>query len=245
MRRAISKPTAPADFPRLISDFRAEGYEGLQLKISQYGQYLDDPEGRLREWGDDPGIYSALIAFDTLDDDGLSRLYATIDFAVATGSERIVFCHNHDRVGVTPEVLRGYARLISDAGLRARERGVAMSLHHHFDQPVMLQPDFEAFFDEVEEGAVGLTVDTAHLAKSGFDDLPGFIRTFASVIDNIHLKDYDGQWRLLGQGELDLAGVVTALQDVGYTGWLCVDEESTASLEDGFRVSKAWLDAHL
>ena len=30
----------------------------------------------------------------------------------------------------------------------------------------------------------------------------------------------------------------------GYEGWLCVDEESSATLDEGFRRSREWLDAH-
>jgi hypothetical protein len=39
--------------------------------------------------------------------------------------------------------------------------------------------------------------------------------------------------------------VLRQLAADGFDGWLCVDEESTASLDQGFRVSRAWLDQHL
>jgi len=91
---------------------------------------------------------------------------------------------------------------------------------------------------------LGLTVDTAHLARSGVEDLPGFIDAFGPFIDNLHLKDYaDDDWRIVGQGDLDLVGVLDALDRAGYDGWLCIDEESSASLADGFRESREWLDA--
>ncbi len=94
-------------------------------------------------------------------------------------------------------------------------------------------------------------MDTAHLAKSGVDDIPAFLAEFAPIVDNIHLKDYseqdraDGEWRLLGEGELDLDGILRQLAADDFEGWLCVDEESSASLDEGFRVSRAWLDHHL
>ncbi|MEO5534726.1 MAG: sugar phosphate isomerase/epimerase [Pseudolysinimonas sp.] len=242
MRRSFSKPVPAGEIDRLVDTYRAEGYEGLQLKQGQYLDQVADPEAVLTRWGDDPGTFSALIVFDTLRPDGLERLHDIVSFAAAVGSERVVFCHDHPRDGVDAGVLRGFAGILALEGMAARDQGVTLSLHHHFGQPVMMPEDFRVFFDAVGD-TVGLTVDTAHLAKSGIDDIPAFIREFGSVIDNLHLKDYDGeQWRLLGEGDLPLADILAALDETGYTGWLCVDEESSASLDDGFRLSRAWLE---
>jgi inosose dehydratase len=93
---------------------------------------------------------------------------------------------------------------------------------------------------------VGLTVDTAHLAKSGITDIAGLIRDFGGVIDNIHAKDYaDGEFRILGRGALDFDGVMAALRDIDYGGWLCVDEESPASLAEGLRASQEYVRGKL
>lgn len=246
LRRAFSKPTrSDADFDRLLRGFRAEGYEGLQLKTGQFSPFLADPDGYLLEWGDDAGRVSGLIAFDTLDDAGLARLEATVAFASRVGAERVVFCHNLAREGVDRGARTGFAKTLSEVGARAAGGGVRLSLHHHFEQPVMTRDDVAEFFEATLPGTIGLTVDTAHLAKSGVTDIPGFIREFAPIIDNIHLKDFqDGQWRLLGQGALDLVGILDALRAMSYAEWLCVDEESGADLETGLRASREWLDAN-
>ena len=65
----------------------------------------------------------------------------------------------------------------------------------------MVLSDFSEFFDGLEPGVLGLTVDTAHLARSGVADLPGFIDLFGAFIDNLHLKDYaEDEWRIVGPG---------------------------------------------
>lgn len=244
MRRAFSKPVARAEVDRLVAEYRDQGYEGLQLKQGQYLEHLATPGELSARWGGDTGAFSALIVFDKLHDEGLQRLRDILRFAEAVGSERVIFCHDHPRDGVDADVLRGFARVLADEGRRAADRGVALSLHHHVGQPVMLPDDVRRFFDVAGE-SVGLTVDTAHLAKAGIADLPGFCAEFAEVIDNLHLKDFDGEeWRLLGEGTLPLAELLSVLDDRGYDGWLCVDEESSASLDDGFRVSRDWLEAH-
>ncbi len=241
MKIAFSKPTRDlAEQRQLFTEFRPAGYTGLQLKGGQYASHLGDPAGFTAAWGDTPGLTSALITMGTLDDPGLARLHEVIAFAAATGSERVVFCHDHPRDGVTPADLRSFARILSAAGRDSSEQGVALSLHHHFQQPVMHHEDFGVFFSAADH--VGLTVDTAHLVKSGVTDVPALIRDFAPVIDNIHLKDYEaGEWRILGRGTLNFKDIAAALTDINYTAWLCVDEESPASLAEGLTASRTYL----
>jgi len=243
MRIAFSKPVAPDEFPTLLEGFGPARYDGLQLKTGQFLPWVTEP-ARFRELtAPHPGASAGLVYYDELDDD---RLAAVIDFAAQVGTGLVVFCHNRSRDGVTRSDREAIARQLAAHGERARDGGIRLSLHHHFDQPVMLPDDVREFWAAIEPGTIGLTVDTAHLAKSGVADIPGFIREFAPIIDNIHLKDYaDGRWRLVGEGELDLDGILAALAEVGFDGWLCIDEESDASLAEGLDVSRAWLDAHL
>ncbi len=241
MKVAFSKPTHDAEEQRwLFECFRAAGYEGLQLKGGQYAGHLGDPDGFRAEWGDDPALTSGLITMAALDEEGVARLRRIIAFGAATGAERVIFCHDHPRDGVTASDLADFARTLSGLGQEAADQGVALSLHHHYEQPVMHRDDFDAFFSAAKH--VGLTVDTAHLAKSGITDIGGLIRDFGGVIDNIHAKDYgQGEFRILGRGSLDFGPIVAALRDVGYQGWLCVDEESPASLAEGLRASREYL----
>lgn len=241
MKLAFSKPTSGIDEQRLLFDhYRRAGYDGLQLKGGQYAAYLDDPSAFQNEWGDDPASTSALITGGTLDEDGLAQLRKTIAFAQAVNAERLVFCHGVSRTGLSDEAIAGFARVLSQVGKESADQGVALSLHHHFDQPVMYRHDFDVFFHEAE--AVSLTVDTAHLVKSGITDVAGLVGDFAEVIDNLHLKDFeDGQWRLLGEGTIDFEALFATLQNNSYEGWLCVDEETTTELTEAMDRSFAYL----
>ena len=241
MKIAFSKPTRDeTEQRRLFGGFRAAGYAGLQLKGGQYAPHLDRPAAFAAAWGDDPALTSALITMGALDDAGVARLRQVVAFAAATDAERVVFCHDHPREAVAPADLRSFARVLSAVGRESAEQGVALSLHHHYQQPVMHRADFGVFFSAADH--VGLTVDTAHLAKSGITDVAGLIRDFGPVIDNVHLKDYAaGEWRILGQGTLDFKGIAGALGDIGYQGWLCVDEESPAPLTEGLEASRTYL----
>jgi len=247
MRLAFSRPTATDHKQReLLSSFRAAGFEGLQLKASQYQRYLCDPARFRQEWGSDPGTVSALITGGSLEADGITALRQTVSFARSVKAERIVYCHFAPRAGVTPGNLREYARILADLGREARESSVCLSLHHHYNQPVMHREDFDCFFDALPEPTVGLTVDTAHLVKSGVLDIASLIRDFRQFIDNVHLKDYaGGDFRVLGEGSLDFDPVFAALREIGYDGWLCADEESGSEIQSGLEASFRFLNARI
>lgn len=237
MRFAFSKPTASEeDRQTLLTRFRAVGYHGLQLKGGQYLPYLDEPQRFLDEGGAGGGAASALITGGVLDDAGREQLRKLYAFAEAVGSERVVYVHGVVRDGLSAEDIRGFAAPFSDMGRAAADHGLKLSLHHHRNNPVMHRPDFDLFFDAVDAGTVGLTLDSAHAVVSGIDDVAELIRSFAHVIDNYHLKDLrDGAWEVLGRGEIDFAPIFEAIGATGYDGWISSDEESGAELEPAMR----------
>ncbi|MHC4717340.1 MAG: sugar phosphate isomerase/epimerase family protein, partial [Planctomycetota bacterium] len=230
MKLAFSQLTASADEASfLMSRFHEFGYDGLQLKGGQYSPYLDAAGCFVETWGQVPGVASALIAGGRLDEGGLAQLRRVFAFGQEVGAERIVFCHTQPREGLTDDDIRGFARQLSDLGSEAGEAGLKLSLHNHNNSPVMHRRDFDTFFGAVVGGAVGLTLDTAHAALSGIEDIPSLIRDMRDVIDNFHMKDLaGGRFEVLGGGTLDFEGIFAAVVEIGYDGWVSADEESGA-----------------
>lgn len=233
MRIAFSKSTQTEEEARaLLAGFRRAGYEGLQLKPNQYRDYIGEPERFLRDCGGMPGAASGLITMSDLTDASVESLRKVFDFASAVGTDLAVLVHWTPRGGLTDDDIRAYARDLSALGREALAKGVKLSLHHHYDNPVMRRPDFDTFFGAADAGAVGLTVDTAHLVKSGVHDVAELIRSFRGVIDNFHLKDFaDGQFKVLGSGGIDFEPIFAAIKGIGYDGWVSADEESGSELE--------------
>ncbi|MBD2867314.1 sugar phosphate isomerase/epimerase family protein [Paenibacillus arenilitoris] len=240
---AFSRPTASEDEAvRLFNGYVEAGYGGLQLKAGQYAPYVKEPERFLEKWGRLKGAGSALIAGGSLDKESLGRLRELFRFGRAIGTELIVFCHGVPRSRVTADDIRNYADVLSDTGEEAQNYGLKLSLHHHYDQPVMHREDFDRFYDRVREGTVGLTIDTAHLVKSGIEDCAEVIRSFKTVIDNYHLKDFaDGEWQVLGRGRIDFGPIFEAIARSGYGGWVSADEESGGGIEEGMAECLAFM----
>jgi sugar phosphate isomerase/epimerase len=212
----------------LFETFGPAGFDGLQLKSNQYADYLDEPERFLADWGQYPGVASGLIHGGLLDDDGVATLRKVIQFGGAVGTDLVIYWPKEPREDASVDFAE-FARRMSELGQEARESGVKLSLHHHHNQIVMTHDEMETFFGAISPGSVGLTVDTAHLVKSGMTDVAAVVRDFSEVIDNYHLKDFgEGEWRVLGRGDIDFAPIFAAIRETGFDGWVCADEESGA-----------------
>lgn len=235
---AFSRPTSgEAEFRQLLNTFMSIGYEGLQLKFGQYSPYLSEPDRFL----DHVGAIAAeadmsLIVGCDLSEEGVALLRRTIQFASRLQSDLVIFCHARTRESVSGDDIKQFASILSDIGKEARQSGTALSLHHHFNQPVMYYDDLRLFFDHVDPMDVGLTVDTAHLVKSGVSDVSRVVHDFAHVINNFHFKDLNienSEFKVLGEGDIDFEPIFSSMREVNYRGWISADEESGSGLMAG------------
>lgn len=123
----------------------------------------------------------------------------------------------------------------------ARARGVVAALHPHVGTMV----ENTAEVDRVLEGSgVGLCVDTGHLLVGGTDPV-ALTREHTARVVHVHLKDVDaavadrvlagevaygdsirqGLFRPLGEGDVDVAALVGALEEAGYAGWYVLEQD--------------------
>lgn len=131
--------------------------------------------------------------------------------------------------------------------LRANERGRSVTLHPHVGTVVERRAEVERVLGEC---SVPLCLDTGHLLVGGTDPL--WLSRFAAPrISHVHLKDVDvalagavregrtsyteavgdGLYRPLGQGDIDIAGVIRALEDSGYEGWYVMEQDTILTTE--------------
>jgi len=129
----------------------------------------------------------------------------------------------------------------------AADRGITATLHPHVGTIVERRPDVERVLDG---SGIALCLDTGHLLIGGTDP----VALAASVPDRIahtHLKDVDdalatrvrageltytdavraGMYRPLGQGDIDIAGIVRGLEASGYTGWYVMEQDAILAAE--------------
>lgn len=235
----LSRPTrGPEEFRTLVRLAGELEFAALQLKFDQYASHLGRPARFRRDAGlDDYPVSSLIVMADVLAEQ--PRVRAVVSFARAIGSSRVVVCDAAPRQDA--HGLRERARAVTAVAGDAAREGIAFSLHHHVGHPVMGLDDLAAFFDAAGP-EVSLTVDTGHLALAGITDITSLVQAVGDRIDNVHLKDVlDGEFAVVGSGGLDLGQTVRALGSRGYSGPLCIDDESAVELEQALRRARAWI----
>ncbi|MEP6666785.1 MAG: TIM barrel protein, partial [Nocardioidaceae bacterium] len=123
----------------------------------------------------------------------------------------------------------------------ASSRDVAACLHPHVGTMVERGDEVERVMDG---SSVGLCVDTGHLAVGGADPV-AITAAYSDRVTHVHLKDVDmamarqvvagelafgaavksGMFRPLGQGDVDIATLITTLEGVGYSGWYVLEQD--------------------
>ncbi|WP_067495403.1 TIM barrel protein [Actinoplanes sp. TFC3] len=129
----------------------------------------------------------------------------------------------------------------------ARDAGLTAVLHPHMGTMVERPEEVRRVLDGSQ---IALCLDTGHLLIGGTD--PAVLAAQAGDrIAHVHAKDVDaelaasvregrrtfteavraGMFRPIGDGDVDFAGVVTALQRHGYDGWWVLEQDAILDAE--------------
>jgi len=85
---------------------------------------------------------------------------------------------------------------------------------------------FEEFMTHIASPAIGLNFDIGHMYCVG-EDPAAAVRQLARFIRHVHLEDIAAtrvhQHLVPGEGAIDFPGVIRALREVGYAGWVTIE----------------------
>jgi len=143
--------------------------------------------------------------------------------AMELGCDRIVQTGGPRRDGGIRQTVRGLSLLLD----LLRDVPVRVCLEPHVHSQILYEADYDAIFTYLPTAQLGITVDTGHFHTAGVD-WKALIRKYADRIYNVHLKDHIGaQSVAIGEGEIDLPGLVEVLCEIGYQGPLALELEVT------------------
>jgi inosose dehydratase len=138
------------------------------------------------------------------------------------------------------------ADLLHDLGRATRDAGRRMAFHPHAGTFVETPEEVERLTALTDPELVPLCLDVGHFLVGGGDPVHA-LRTYGERVTHVHLKDvnadvlaglrdgtvggFDDAIRArlfteLGAGVLDLDGVLDALIERGYGGWMMVEQDS-------------------
>ncbi len=127
----------------------------------------------------------------------------------------------------------------------ATDLGLRTTLHPHVGTAIENREAVQRLLGDTD---VPLCLDTGHLAIGGTDPLE-LVKASAGRIGHVHLKDVRldvaeevargsvtfvdgvrrGLFAPLGQGDLDIAGVVVGLEQGGFRGWYVLEQDAALS----------------
>ena len=171
----------------------------------------------------------------------------------STGSKVLVLGPASHLVGYDTSVEMSdddWARFVANLGRLedlVAEAGLATALHPHWGMAIERLHHVERLF---ESTSADLCLDTGHLFVAGVEPVD-IARLAPERIRHVHLKDVDadiaarvragdlgfrrgvidGMFMPLGQGNVDVAGVIGTLEMAGYDGWYVLEQDAVLSAE--------------
>jgi inosose dehydratase len=233
-----------------LRDVATAGYEGVELfdgNLMQYADSAADFTALLDNGGLSlVGVYSGanFIFADVLPEE-LWRIENAARLGSELGAEFLVVGGGAQRTTAATDA--DYDKLGAglDAVVEIAERhGLAATYHPHLSTIVETPDQVDKI---LERTSIGLCPDTGHVIAGGGDPAE-LISRHAARIPYVHLKDIDtetGSFVPLGQGALDVDGVMGALTGAGYDGWITVELDAWDDPLAGAVASHRRLEPHL
>jgi inosose dehydratase len=214
----------PGDPWTALDEIAAAGFEGVEMFDGSLMEHAAALPGELeRRSLSLAGVYSGanLIYPDVLEDE-LWRIRRACAAAAPLGAEHFVIGGGAQRAaGATGEDYARLAGALDEVARIARGHGLVPSYHPHMSTMAESPEQIERVLSATD---IRFCPDTGHLILGGGDPA-ALIRRWAQRIDLIHLKDVDidGGFVPLGDGVMDVDGVLAAVAEIGFDGWLTVE----------------------
>ena len=137
-----------------------------------------------------------------------------------------------------------FAEGANEIASRAKEVGVITAFHPHAGTYVETPREIDELMRRTDASLVGLCLDTGHIFYGGGDPV-AIARRDPKRIRHVHLKDVSREryehalareldftaavgedvFVPVGEGAVDMKGVIGTLRDVGFDGWLIVEQD--------------------
>lgn len=241
--------------PRVLAEMSSLGMPVTELGAP--GFLPDDPAGvkaQLAEYGMSlVGGFTPLVLHDRSQEQAtIAEARRVAELFQAAGATKFVSAVVADwgwsqPHAATAEELAQMARMFAVVDEICAEHGLEQVVHSHVQTMIETDDDVQRVLDACD---VHWCLDTGHLAIGGTDPVAFAVEAFDRV-GHVHLKDVDlskvdplmrrersimesvqdGLFTPLGQGDVDIAGVIEALESRGYDGWYIIEQDT--ALTDG------------
>ena len=234
------------DMERAIREIGEAGYAGVELfdgnLLDYAGRY-----GELRDTLKQSGVtlvaaYSgANFIFADILGEELARIEHAAGAAAELEAEHLVVGGGAKRAkGREPDDFKRLGAALDLVVEIARKAGLAAHYHPHLSTIVEGPEEVRQIFRHT---SINFCPDTAHLAAAGGDPAQQ-IREFKDRISYVHLKGWQREpfaFTPLDSGDLDMAPIVAALNETGFSGWITNELDAWPDPKGGAEASLLYL----
>jgi len=236
--------------PRVLGEMSGLGFTATELGAP--GFLPADPGDVKSELGNYNmsllGAFTPVVIHDSAHrDEALASARAAARFLQRAGATKFISAPVLDMDWSIPRPLSSFevthmAEMFAIIDDICAEHGLEQVLHPHVQTLVETKDDISRVLDTCD---VHFCLDTGHMAFGGQDPVE-FAKDCMDRVGHVHLKDIRldmvdpvlrrevtlmaatqaGIFTPLGQGDVDIRGVVQALEGAGYQGWYVIEQDT-------------------
>jgi len=228
-----------------LQDLKTAGADGIEFtprpgELAASGLTIESVKQMLRDSG---LVVSAHYLSGPFDDPSkqaevLAQAQEKIESLRAFGARHLVIGPPAAPAGENRmDVIARMAPVLTELGRHARSQGIVIGIHPHLNTVIETPEETDAIMAQCDPAFVGLALDTGHFHLAG-GDVVAAVRKHGARLNYFHFKDavrpfarpdFLPNLRDLGKGEVDFPGVMRALRDLRYQGWIDVEQDFTAT----------------
>ena len=132
---------------------------------------------------------------------------------------------------------------LNECAMAINDVGVGTGLHQHTGTAVETRDEVYAVMEAVNTKYVKFAPDVGQLQRGGADAAK-VVKDFLSIVEHMHVKDFDGaRYCPLGQGKVDIAGILDMVEGTGRHPNLNVELDGAKPLTplEAAQVTKTYL----
>ena len=168
-------------------------------------------------------VYASAISTDSAEaaENSIDDLLLNIEATVKLRCPLVVFSGGKRQADGLKHTLVGLDKL----ALAITDLPIKVALEPHVGSQFQNEADYDEIFAHITTKQIGITIDTGHFHEAGVD-WKALIRKYPDRIYNVHVKDHVGSQSVpIGEGEIDMPGLLHELRVINYCGPLAVELE--------------------
>jgi len=161
------------------------------------------------------------------------RAYLPRYYAVTDGAPDVKYHIDIPRGFDFDAVWEQFVETVRTATAMAKANGIRFSIENHTHTLVSEAMAFRALWDRIKDPALGMNLDIGWLQLQREYPPLGIYQAGEHLI-NVHIRDIDGvglRFVGIGDGVMDYPGVVKALKDIGFSGYLTIEQDGVPDMK--------------